>query len=88
MVRAKPDYLYVQLLEPQVSVKWVTDSLIKGRRIALYGIGVCFSHFGSERVEMSPCIPCMSPLIRLVKKYATDSQFEFDSKKRIWKRVR
>ena len=47
-------------------VKYVTSLLVRGRRIALYGIGAC-AVSNDGKVEIDPIIPALSPLLRLIE---------------------
>lgn len=54
--QAEDDYLECSI-SPR-SVKWVTDSIVKGRRIALLGIGISICQHG-DKIEMRPEIPAI-----------------------------
>jgi len=71
-------------LQPKHS-KWITDCLIRGRRIALYGIEVCISQDGGK-FTVSPVIPCAGPLHELIKANANATAFSWNGKK--WKMLR
>jgi len=76
------DYLTAHLVVK--SAKWVSDHISKDRRIALYGIDVAVSTGKNDgRVELSPCIPAMSPLCALIRKNPNATQFVWKNKK--WK---
>lgn len=77
-----PDYLDCMIV-PE-SGKWVSDHIIKGRRIAMYGIGVGIS-FDGKKVTLNPVIPALSPAIKLLQKYSAAQQIAWDRKKRKWK---
>lgn len=80
MAKKYKDYLTVVL---DVDAKWVTDSLVKDRRVALYGVNIAISQLGNK-LTIDPVIPCIGPLIRLVQKRAGKTQFRFDRKNRKW----
>lgn len=61
--RRYPDYLEYD--SHTGSAKYVSDYIVKGRRVCLYGLGVVFSQNG-ERLEMSPSIPALGPLCKLL----------------------
>lgn len=78
---------YIESIISPANSKWVTDSLVRDRRVALYGIDICISMELSGKVELSPVIPCCGPLLRLVKKYPKHTAFRFNRKSRKWRRL-
>lgn len=78
-----PDYLMCVIKDERS--KWVTDSLVRNRRIALYGIDVAISAHG-DKVEVGPSIPALSPLMKLIVKNPAHSSFQFKNGK--WRTVR
>jgi hypothetical protein len=75
------DYLNARL---EVDGKWVTDSLAKDRRIALYGVQISLTMIDGK-VMMDPVIPCLGPLAVLLQKHPKAVQFKFDKQKRNWR---
>jgi len=66
------------------SSKWVSDHIVKDRRIALYGIRINLCTGKNGRVEMNPEIPCMGPLMEVIKKHPYEHEFVFNKLKRKW----
>jgi hypothetical protein len=66
------------------SSKWVSDHIVRGRRIALYGIRINFCTAKNGSVEMNPEIPCMGPMMEVIKKHPQEHEFVFDKRKRKW----
>lgn len=64
--------------------KWVTDSLVRDRRIVLYGIDVAIVQVG-HKVEASPVIPCAGPLMDVINANPEHSMFSFNRKSKKWK---
>ena len=77
------DYMSFWIDEPNLG-KWVSDLIIRGRRIGLNGIGVSIT-VEDGKVSVAPVIPCMGPALRLLKKHPKLTSITFDRKKRKWK---
>lgn len=79
-----PDFLDAIFDTPSTS-KYVSDTLIRGRRIVLRQIGVSVSiSDGRGKVELSPVIPCVGPALRLLQKHPKLDDIIFDREKRRW----
>lgn len=79
-----PDILEAVVNEPSVS-HYISDNFIRGRRIALRGIGVAVS-FASDhgRVSLSPVIPCVGPALRLLQQHPKLNDITFNREKQRW----
>lgn len=48
--------------------KYVSSTIVKGRRIVLYGVPIHLDDCTKcKTVHMTPEIPCLSPLIQIIK---------------------
>ena len=77
--RKYKDYLEAYLVTPK-SVKYVTDLIIKDRRVCLRGIDICICAEGSK-VSVDPVIPCVGPLLQLLKANPKLDDITFKGKK-------
>jgi len=64
--------------------KWVTDYLIWGRRIGLYGVSMAISVI-KEKVHVNPVIPNLSGALKLLKENPKASDIYFDKGEFSWK---
>lgn len=82
-IRAKyPDHLSCSF--EAVNSKWVSDHIVKDRRICLYGIRVHIESTKSGLARLAPEIPAMIPLMKLIQANPKFSEFRWDGQKRKW----
>ena len=62
---------------------WISDLIIRGRRIKMRGITLCLSKVGNC-VSVSPSIPYISSAIRLLKKQKDVNDIKWDADKKQW----
>lgn len=63
-----PDILHASLVADVNSTEWISDSIIRGRRIRLRGIGVHAIQEGGK-LSLSPVLPHVAKALALLKRH-------------------
>ena len=76
------DYLTCTVMDARS--KWVTDFIVRDRRICLRGIPVAISQNGKS-CHLDPVIPALSSLIKLLTKHPLWADMTWSEKTRKWR---
>jgi hypothetical protein len=83
-MKRQADILEAILLTNVHSTAWISDSIIKGRRIRLRGIQIHVMQ-EDDKVSLSPVLPSMAKALRLLKRHPRCTDITWNGI--LWKRT-